>query len=60
MSTVSQDNYVMEMQVRQKEWAKQKATYRERKRVRWGRITICTSVHSVLNIYFKRVCQSRE
>lgn len=40
MSTVSQDNYVMEMQVQQDEWAKQKTTYREKKRVGWGRKTI--------------------
>lgn len=36
MSTVSQDNYVMEMQVQQEEWAKQKEAYRERERVGRG------------------------
>lgn len=40
MSTVSQDNYVMELQVQQEEWAKQKTPYRKKKRVGWGRKTI--------------------
>lgn len=34
MSTVSQDNYVMEMQVQQEKWAKQKETNRDGKRVK--------------------------
>lgn len=38
MSTVRQDNYVMEMQVQLKEWAKQKETYGEWKRVERGQI----------------------
>jgi len=36
MSTVRQDNYVMEMYVQQEEWAKQKETYREEKSVLGG------------------------
>lgn len=36
MSTLSQDNYVMEMEVQQEEWAKQKTTYRGDKSGLWG------------------------
>lgn len=36
MSTLSQDNYVMEIEVQQEEWAKQKTTYRGNKSGLWG------------------------
>ncbi len=54
MSTVSQDNYVMEMQVQQEEWAKQKETYKrgkewddrgggsKKKKKRQNNINICS------------------
>lgn len=60
MSTLSQDNYVMETQVQQEEWAKQKENV-QREEKEWlceeGDKTIQTSVyHSVLNVYFTMLC----
>lgn len=46
MSTVSQDNYVMEIQVQQEEWAKQKDMYREEKSGLRGKGQNNINIHS--------------
>lgn len=64
MTTVSQDNYVMEMQVQQEKWAKQKETYKDRKIVSWrgGKRQNNLNIYSVSiqNMHFKLVGQKWE
>lgn len=70
MSNMSQDNYVMEMQVQQEEWAKQKETHGEEwsglgglKKIQikgQNNINIHPFIHSVVNVDFKRVCEECE
>lgn len=58
MSTVSQDNYVMEMQVRPAEgMGETKDNVQTAKRMRWGRLKQ-TSIHAAIKKNFKRVCRT--